>query len=446
MRHWFAVLLTTLTGAVLAQTPSLSAAQLRFDPPSLPQTMAAYRLWLASGRGVGASDAAMALVAPGITLNAANHAQYAAKIQPMIAAIGKRLAEGNADKAEPEADVARRLGALFTAAEWQALLDGARAASVANTTAQSYIDATLAIAMLSAAGIVEQTSPEASRLWPRVRGMASAYDPVAGKGRLQPGAPAEQAAFDKLKSAVDQFVTAQRARSSAAALALARELYPDYASGKARQIGSAAKIEALIESLRMPELARFYGALWADIQTAEVLLRVHELARAAGRPENWDSDGSRRPRMAEFILPRVQKLGADAPMSDALAAMLTELISDVDVEWMRNEAASARGQKLMPTVERLIIASFWRRGIESLRVWQGGTYRSGDVAQAAIDALRGDPAGRDPVMKRLELLEQKSKPVYDRVLQYQVERTRAAVAQVMKHDDREIRALLNSLK
>ena len=91
MRRWLAVLLTTLTGAVLAQVPplSLTAVQLRFDPASLPQAMAAYRLWLASGRGVALSDAAMAMVAPGISLNAANHAQYAPRIQPMIAAVGK---------------------------------------------------------------------------------------------------------------------------------------------------------------------------------------------------------------------------------------------------------------------------------------------------------------------------------------------------------------------
>jgi hypothetical protein len=445
MRRWLAVLLTTLTGAVLAQVPplSLTAVQLRFDPASLPQAMAAYRLWLASGRGVALSDAAMAMVAPGISLNAANHAQYAPRIHPMNAAVGKRLADGNADKAESEADAARRLGAMLAATEWQALIEGARPA---NAAAQSYVDATLAIAMLTSAGIGEQTSPDASRLWARVRGMASAYDPAAGKGRLQPAASTAEAAFDKLKSAVEQTVRAQRARSAAAALALARELYPDYASGKARQIGSAAKIEALIEALRMPELARFYGALWADIHALEVQLRVHELARAAGRPENWDSDGTRRPRMTEFILPRVQKLGADAPTSDALAGMLTELISDVDADWMRVEAASARGQKLMPTVERLIIASFWRRGIEPARAWAGNAYRAGDIAQDAINALRGDPNGRDAVMKRLEPLEQKSQPVYERWLNYQVSRTRAAVQQVMQRDTKEIRALLDSLK
>ena len=136
----------------------------------------------------------------------------------------------------------------------------------------------------------------------------------------------------------------------------------------------------------------------------------------------------------------------DAPTSDALAGMLTELISDVDADWMRVEAASARGQKLMPTVERLIIASFWRRGIEPARAWAGNAYRAGDIAQDAINALRGDPNGRDAVMKRLEPLEQKSQPVYERWLNYQVSRTRAAVQQVMQRDTKEIRALLDSLK
>ena len=89
--------------------------------------------------------------------------------------VGKRLADGNADKAESEADAARRLGAMLAATEWQALIEGARPA---NAAAQSYVDATLAIAMLTSAGIGEQTIRQyrtrlrAQRQLPDPRGVA----------------------------------------------------------------------------------------------------------------------------------------------------------------------------------------------------------------------------------------------------------------------------------
>lgn len=443
MRRWLAMLFAAMTGASAAQEPQINADQLRFETQALPLTMNAWRLWLGVTRGGASTNAAMTLVAPGVTLNAQNHAAYAPKIAPMIDAIGKRLASANADKSDNETGAAARFGTFLARSEWQALLDDARGAKAAT---QSMIDTTLAMALLNAAGIEERTSPEAARLWSQLRRLPSAHDPGAGKRPLTAAAPAAEAAFNRLRKAISEYESAQRKQAAVAALTIGRELYPNYASGTARRIGTPAKINAFIEELRMPEFARFYAGLWGDMRISEIRLKVEALARTMGWPDQWDADGTRRERATQFVTPRLNKLGADAPDSEPIAEILSELISDADLDWMRAEWKSERGAKLMPSVERVMIASFWRRGISESRIWQGFTPNSEAAATPAQEALRKDPNARDPIFRRLEPLEQKAKPMYDRIVEYQLTRTRAAIDQVFKRDDKEIRAYLQSIR
>jgi hypothetical protein len=448
MMKWIAALFASAATGAWAQAPQMTAADLRFDPQALPYAAQAMQLWHGMRRSSAYGDAAMSLVAPGVSLNARNHAQYGAKIQPMMAAIARRAEAANADQSEYAADFTRRAGTLLTASEWQTLLDGLRPAGAAT---QSAIDATLATGLLSNTGIEARTSPEAARLWGRLRATPSADQPWGARAApslalLAQVDKATQAPLQKLQAALRDYVERQTQRTRETALAIGRELYPDYASGKARQVGSAAKIEAFIDAVRMPEVARFYATLWGDIRLSEAVLRVHELARAMGLPQDWDADGSRRSRMMATLSPRLDKLAMDMPTSEALADQLSGFLADADIDWMHAEWNSERGKKLMPTVERLIIASFWRHGMDSGRVWTGSqTYASSEIAGQARNALQNDPNRRDALILRLAPIEKTSPPAIERVLRHQVERTRAALDQVFRRDDKELRAYLKSL-
>jgi hypothetical protein len=409
----------------------------RIDAAGLPDAFAVFRAWKAHVRQLAADGAAMELREPGSRRYGTkdyNHVRNESGTREMSAAILQKIEAGNADGQKSEAEFADWLAQLLPQADIRILLDNAAEFGTAGAT---LIDSTLAVILLQSYGVA--ADPTHERLWQRLADAPTGSQPWPRKvlptaEQAQRIAAATGGIVNRLKTSIEADWQAQIRRSETAAAEIGRALFARHASGDARRVGDAARIEAFLDEVRMPALAAFYGQVWGGMRAGEIRLAADARAQRLGVRGNWDPTGEKRPRIVELVTPALDGLGADGYGTEELAPILAELLPDAETAWMAAAWNTAEGRRAMPTLERLLIVHIMRT-LRSQNVYQGDLPGAEEVAAQAEEALRKDAAGRrDPAVRRLQPYLEKSEGLTGRALKLHADKVAAAARRALEQE------------